>query len=512
MNLDRIISALLESGPGKAVAAKAGFPEATALRRGEAMPAGPLVLGVVSQSALVRDALGLVSLTVENAIEDVPEARTTGADGRSRPPAYPGRIGAVLVDACAAARVEELEQVRSVLRPAIRALEASGRVIIVAGDPVTARDVETAAVRQALDGIMRSVGKELRAGSTSNLVQVADDTTPAELATVLQFLLSGRSAYVSGQPLVLTADPVVEPVETATARVEPVETATARVEPVETDGFDKLDQRDPTQGLDKLDQPGLDTLDQRELGERIVVVTGAARGIGAAIARRFAADGDRVVVVDVPVAGQALAAVANEVRGTALQLDITQADAGERIAAHVVGRYGSGARIGALVHCAGILRDKMLANLDESRWAAVLQVNLTAQLRINDVLLDSARDGGVADGGRIVAVASTSGWAGNKGQTNYAASKAGVMGMVRALAVQLANRGIAVNAVAPGFIETDMTASIPVIDREIFRRSSSLLQGGKPVDVAEAIVFLADPATPMNGQVLRVCGQLIVGR
>ena len=245
---------------------------------------------------------------------------------------------------------------------------------------------------------------------------------------------------------------------------------------------------------------------------RIVVVTGAARGIGAAIARRFAAGGDRVVVIDVPAAGEALAAVANELHGTALQLDITVPDAGARIAEHVASRYGADARIGALVHCAGILRDKMLANMDEARWASVLQVNLAAQLRINEVLLDESVAGGLADGSRIVAIASTSGWAGNKGQTNYAASKAGVMGLVRALAPRLAGRGIVVNGVAPGFIETDMTASIPVIDREIFRRSSSLLQGGKPVDVAEAIVFLADPATPLNGQVLRVCGQLIVGR
>lgn len=244
----------------------------------------------------------------------------------------------------------------------------------------------------------------------------------------------------------------------------------------------------------------------------IVVVTGAARGIGAAIARRFGAEGARVVVVDVPVAGQPLAGVANEVHGTALQLDITVPDAGDRIARHVTERYGTDAHIDAVVHCAGILRDKLLANLDEQRWAAVLEVNLAAQFRINDVLLDPDRPGGLADGGRIVAIASTSGWAGNRGQTNYAASKAGVMGMVRALSAQLVDRRIAVNGVAPGFIETDMTASIPVIDREIFRRSSSLLQGGRPVDVAEAIVFLADPATPMNGQVLRVCGQLVVGR
>ena len=459
MNLDSLIAGALNSPLGKKAMAAAGFAEATKLRRGEALPSGPLALGVVGESSAVADALAAVGLSAEPALIDSPETRTKDDKGRDQAPAYPAKIGAVLVDASQVATVDQLEQVRAVLRPAMRGLEPSGRVIIVAADPATASSVEQAAVRQALDGIMRSVGKELRAGATANLVQVADSTTPAQLGVVLQFLLSGRSAYVNGQPLVL-ADVATTPAPEG----------------------------------------------------RIVVVTGAARGIGAAIARRFAADGARVVVVDVPMAGEALAGVANDLHGTALQLDITVPDAGARIAEHVAQRYGEGARIGALVHCAGILRDRMLANLDEVRWASVLQVNLAAQLRMNEVLLDPSVAGGLADGARIVAVASTSGWAGNKGQTNYAASKAGVMGMVRALAPSVAERGIVVNGVAPGFIETDMTASIPVIDREIFRRSSSLLQGGKPADVAEAIVFLADPETPMNGQVVRVCGQLIVGR
>lgn len=459
MNLDSLIAGALNSPLGKKAMAAAGFAEATKLRRGEALPSGPLALGVVGESSAVADALAAVGLSAEPALIDSPETRTKDDKGRDQAPAYPAKIGAVLVDASQVATVDQLEQVRAVLRPAMRGLEPSGRVIIVAADPATASSVEQAAVRQALDGIKRSVGKELRAGATANLVQVADSTTPAQLGVVLQFLLSGRSAYVNGQPLVL-ADVATTPAPEG----------------------------------------------------RIVVVTGAARGIGAAIARRFAADGARVVVVDVPMAGEALAGVANDLHGTALQLDITVPDAGARIAEHVAQRYGEGARIGALVHCAGILRDRMLANLDEVRWASVLQVNLAAQLRMNEVLLDPSVAGGLADGARIVAVASTSGWAGNKGQTNYAASKAGVMGMVRALAPSVAERGIVVNGVAPGFIETDMTASIPVIDREIFRRSSSLLQGGKPADVAEAIVFLADPETPMNGQVVRVCGQLIVGR
>ena len=465
MKLDDLISGVLDSRVGRSVAAKAGFPEATVLRRGEAFPTGAIALGTVepASGSLVPDALAALGVTAQPALVDTPDARSTDAEGRQRPPAYPGRLGAIVVDATAASRIGQLEQVRAMLRPAVKALEPSGRVLIVAADPATASEVETAAVRQALDGIMRSVGKELRYGATCNLIQIADGSTASELAQVLRFALSGRSAYVDGQPFVLSPLP-----------------------------------------------PGLDQLDQRE--GRIVVVTGAARGIGAAIARRFGAEGARVVVVDVPVAGQPLAGVANEVHGTALQLDITVPDAGDRIARHVTERYGADAHIDAVVHCAGILRDKLLANLDEQRWAAVLEVNLAAQFRINDVLLDPDRPGGLADGGRIVAIASTSGWAGNRGQTNYAASKAGVMGMVRALSAQLADRRIAVNGVAPGFIETDMTASIPVIDREIFRRSSSLLQGGRPVDVAEAIVFLADPATPMNGQVLRVCGQLVVGR
>ncbi|MFT3860563.1 3-oxoacyl-ACP reductase [Micropruina sp.] len=459
MNLDAVVSGVLNSAVGKKALAAAGLLPATALRRGETLPFGPVAIAAVGGSSAACDALSTIGVATQPALVDAPGTRSTDHNGRERPPAYPTAIGAIVVDACAATTIDQLEQVRAVLRPAVRGLEPSGRVIIVAGDPANAPSVEAAAVRQALDGIMRSVGKELRAGATCNLVQPAGSTTAGQLGQVLHFLLSGRSAYLDGQPLVL-AEVTTQPAP-----------------------------------------PG-----------RIVVVTGAARGIGAAIARRFAADGDRVVVVDVPTAGEALAGVANELHGTALQLDITAPDAGQRIAEHVASRYGSDARIGALVHCAGILRDKMLANLDEVRWAAVLQVNLAAQLRINDVLLAPATRGGIADGGRIVGVASTSGWAGNKGQTNYAASKAGVMGLVRALAPRLADRGIVVNAVAPGFIETDMTALIPVIDREIFRRSSSLLQGGSPTDVAEAVVFLADPRTPINGQVVRVCGQLIVGR
>lgn len=171
-----------------------------------------------------------------------------------------------------------------------------------------------------------------------------------------------------------------------------------------------------------------------------------------------------------------------------------------------MGRHG---RLDIVVHNAGITRDKLLVNMDHTRWSSVIDVNIAAQLRINDALLASEH---FRSSPRIVSVASTSGIAGNRGQTNYAASKGGVMGMVRATAPLLARHGGSINAVAPGFIETEMTARIPLATREIARRLNSLQQGGRPQDVAEAIAFLAsDAAGGISGEVLRVCGQNMVG-
>ncbi|BDZ56914.1 SDR family oxidoreductase [Barrientosiimonas endolithica] len=216
-----------------------------------------------------------------------------------------------------------------------------------------------------------------------------------------------------------------------------------------------------------------------------------------------------MIAVDIPAAGEALAKVANEIGGTALQLDITAADAGRRIADAVAQRAEA---LDVIVHNAGITRDKLFVNTDADRWGSVLDVNLRAEMRIDDVLLDPSVKGGLRDGGRIVSVASTSGIGGNRGQANYAASKAGVMGMVRRLGEQLRDRQITVNAVAPGFIETEMTSKIPFATREVGRRINSLMQGGQPVDVGETIAFLSEPGSAgVTGQVLRVCGQSQLG-
>jgi 3-oxoacyl-[acyl-carrier protein] reductase len=147
--------------------------------------------------------------------------------------------------------------------------------------------------------------------------------------------------------------------------------------------------------------------------------------------------------------------------------------------------------------------------MDADRWRQVLDINLSSEERINDALLEG---GLIKAGGRVVCVSSMSGIAGNNGQTNYATSKAGVIGMVQSLAPVFAQREATINAVAPGFIETQMTASMPVPVREAGRRMSSLRQGGLPVDVAEAIAWFASPASGgLNGNVVRVCGQNLLG-
>lgn len=412
-------------------------------------------LGLPQPEALERRALsgGLLHLTAGPSDLDLaPVLARTGLV-----PDDAGRPAAVVVDATGVRDVDTLAEVHAALHPVVRSVTASGRVVVL-GAPLDPADHHQAAAQQALEGFTRSLGKEIGRGRTVNLVRVTGaDVLAAE--STLRFLLSPASAYVSGQV---------------------VEVGAADV---------------PVTAPDDRDLP---------LAGRTALVTGAARGIGAAVAETLAGQGARVVVLDVPGAEEEARGLAERLGGSALALDITAADAGERIAAALPGG------LDVLVHNAGITRDRRLVNMPADRWSSVLDVNLASVLRTTDALLAA---GAVNRGGRIVATASIAGITGNAGQTNYGASKAGIVGLVRSLAPRArAEHGVTVNAVAPGFIETKMTAAVPLLIREAGRRMNSLAQGGLPVDVAETTAWLAHPASgAVNGQVVRVCGQSLLG-
>ncbi|UFU06020.1 3-oxoacyl-ACP reductase [Ruania halotolerans] len=445
---------LVNSGLTKEMAKKLGLPRPAELRRTDP--------GAVDQPLIPGPVLVLGSGRADTAADSV--ANTLLSWDLDVHRTLPNRtIGAIVVTLTDITHPEQVSERVLEVGAALRSLAPSARVITISRPAAEAADPAVAAARHGVDGFGRSLAKELRAGATGNGIVLSEGVTPDSPSATgaLRFLLSARSAFVSGQFVNVTTP----------------------------DG----------------EAPGDWT---RPLAGRVAVVTGAARGIGASIARTLHRDGAQVIGVDVPAAGEQLAQVMNEVHGTALQLDITGADAAQRVIDLARSRHG---RLDAVVHNAGILRDKLLANMTAEKWDAVMAVNIAAQLRINDALLSAEEL--APEGLRLVSLASTSGIAGNRGQTNYGYSKAAVIGMTRALAPRIAEQGGTANAVAPGFIETEMTAKIPPVPRQIARRANSLQQGGQPVDVAEAIAFLLSPqAGGINGEVLRVCGQNLVGQ
>lgn len=380
-----------------------------------------------------------------------------GAEPLIATPWIPGqgpKLKAVVFDASALLHTDQLKQLREFFQPLLRNLEHSAHLVILGRAPETLSDPFAASAQRALEGFSRSLAKELRNASTLQLLYVGEGAEE-QLEGALRFFLSPKSAFISGQVLRLTA---------CAAQVQ-----------------------DWT----------------RPLAGRKALVTGAARGIGAAIAETLARDGAELILLDVPSAKNDLDALAARLGGHSIALDICAADAPEQL----IGQLHDGVDI--VVHNAGITRDKTLANMTPEFWDAVLAVNLNAPQVLTKALLDS---GTLRDNGRVILLASISGIAGNRGQTNYAASKAGLIGLAQAWAPLLGERGISINAVAPGFIETQMTAHIPFALREAGRRMSSLGQGGLPQDVAEAVAWLGQPGSgAVSGQALRVCGQSILG-
>jgi 3-oxoacyl-[acyl-carrier protein] reductase len=457
---------LVRSRAGGLLARQVGLPRPAALERhrpGDPVIRGRVLLGGAPGAQLLEPiAAALGQAGCELASEGEERLRELLAQARLDATVYnpeaPGeqRLKALVFDATGIAACEQLAAVRAFFHGSARQLDTCGRVVVLGREPERCESVAQHVAQRALEGFTRSLGKEVGRGATVQLVLVSPGGEHA-LDSTLRFLLSPRSAYVSGQ-VIHVASPALAPAE--------------------------LDWEQPFAG-------------------RTALVTGASRGIGAAIAQTFAQQGAHVVGLDVPALSMELAGLTERLGGEALALDVTAPDAPQTLAA----RFAGG--LDVIVHNAGVTRDRTIAKMPAERWSELMEINLCRQERIDDALLDA---GALRQHGRIVCVSSMSAVAGNAGQTNYATSKAGVIGRVQALAPVLAERGVTINAVAPGFIETQMTAAMPIAIREAGRRMSSLRQGGLPVDVAETIAWLAHPASGgITGNVVRVCGQNLLG-
>jgi 3-oxoacyl-[acyl-carrier protein] reductase len=369
------------------------------------------------------------------------------------------RAEALVFDATNIDEPTGLRALYDFFHPLVTRLASGGRVVVLGRPAMRAPSPGAAAAQGALEGFVRSLAKEIGArGATAQLL-VVNPGAEARVGPVLRFVLSRRAAFVTGQSISIDASVPADP------------------------------------------EPPL----VRPLEGKVALVTGAARGIGEATSRLLAAEGAHVVCLDRPADDGPAAQVARSIAGSLLLADVSDGEAGPTIARHLRERHGG---VDIVVHNAGVTRDRTLARMEGAAWDQTLAINLAAIARIDDVLL-----GGVLrDGGRLICLASVAGIAGNRGQTNYAASKSGVSAYVRRRAELLAPRGITVNAVAPGFIETRLTAAIPMMIREGGRRLSALSQGGLPGDVGEVITFLATPgAAGITGAVVRVCGGGFLG-
>ncbi len=367
-----------------------------------------------------------------------------------------GQRQGIVVDATGWTDLRALDELLAMLQPRIAQLKANDRIVLLS-HATSGVDWQRATIAEALTGFCKSLAKELGSkGITVNQLQVVARGEEATLPW-LAFLLSKRSAFVTGQSIAVSI---------------------------------------PRRHIG---------LKPAALQDKVVAITGAAQGIGLAIASQFAAEGAKVIGIDRP-GNPALQSAMAAINAQALELDITATDAPQRIR-DLAQQLGSG--LDVLVNNAGITRDKRFKNMPADYWQSALDVNLHAPYH----LAESLAQNGLNDDGRIIFLSSISGVAGNAGQSNYALAKSGLIGLTHALAPAMQNRRITVNAVAPGFIETPMTAAIPFMIREVARRFNALSQGGLPQDVAELVVFLSRPESGgVNGETIRVCGLNQIGR
>ena len=434
---------------GKFLVKNLGLPNPPYLERWE--EGQPLVKGTVLLGAAKGSTLG------KKLADTLKASGITTAAKHSEGSSYKGLV----FDATGIDNAADLVAIANFFTPVLRSLKGCGRVVVIGTPPEAATTDGSSIAQRSLEGFVRSLAKEVGRGSSANLVYVGKGAE-ASLGSTLEFLLSPKSAYVSGQVVRLGSTGLLK--------------------------------------ADKVADPA------KPLAGKVALVTGASRGLGAAMARTLHRDGATIVGLDVPQLGEDLKKLTDELGGGAITVDITKPEAPATIARYLKDNHKG---VDIVVHNAGITRDKRLMNMKPENWSLVIDISVGAPQRITAELLDQ---GLINKGGRVIGISSIAGIAGNNGQTNYGTAKAGVIGFVNELSRRAAAAGITVNAIAPGFIETDMVKTIPLGIREAGRRMNSMSQGGQPIDVAEAIAWYAHPgSSAVSGNTVRVCGQSLLG-
>ena len=240
---------------------------------------------------------------------------------------------------------------------------------------------------------------------------------------------------------------------------------------------------------------------------KVALITGAAKGIGKAIALKFAAEGASVAFTDIVIGEPALETLrqieAFGVKARAYESDASSFEQAHAVVEKVLGEFG---RVDILVNNAGITRDALILRMDEAQWDSVLQVNLKSAFNFVHALTPVMMK---QRGGSIISLASVVGEAGNAGQCNYAASKAGIIALTKSVAKELGPRGVRANAIAPGYIVSDMTDALPEEVRQAWVKTIPMRRGGTPEEVAKVALFLAsDLASYVSGQVINCCGAM----
>jgi 3-oxoacyl-[acyl-carrier protein] reductase len=373
------------------------------------------------------------------------------------------KLHAVVCDTRNITSLDDLTLLHTHLQKSASQLGKNGRLIMVSGSKSGREAVVSSTVAAAVGGFTKSLSKEYGgAGITANMIRVADGAHSSGEDGCLSFLLSDRSSFITGQ-------------------------------------FFDVTNREPATASNS---------NFADINRKRIVVTGASRGIGESTVKLLHADGAQVLLVDHPSMADRLGALASKLNFKHLTLDVTDPEAPSKLKDGVGAAFGD-AKLDVVVHNAGITKDKSFKKMSDADFRSVIQVNLASIHRMDQALLS----GSVLNAGsRLVYLSSVNGIAGAFGQTNYSCTKAGIIGYARAMARAYGDKGIAFNAVAPGFIETEMTGKIPFLTRNVARHLNSLLQEGYPLDVAEIIAFLASHSSSgLNGETIRVCGGNLVG-